>query len=338
MGKIIQSIDVGSGFTKYVTKQIGRDISCALFPSVAKAAVGGLKSFQKTGIGAKQTTICVEVKGNKYEVGPDVDVVGASRQLDDNYSASAAHEALLLGALSFVGKTNVDLLMLGLPVHTFEQNREKLIEKFTGELFTWDQRTGERVVTKVNRVEVVPQPLGALYNYGIFRGEMDRVKRGNNLIIDPGMNTLDWWVSEGLKPKISRCDSGGGIGMWSVLQLLADKISEDHFDGRPLDPNVRIDHALRTDWLVTLYQKDIDLKNYKSLIQSKIDQNINEMFNSIKTIADIDNILVAGGAGVLFGEVIKQRLPDNKVTILPDSIYSNVKGFQGCGMAIMGEL
>lgn len=44
--------------------------------------------------------------------------------------------------------------------------------------------------------------------------------------------------------------------------------------------------------MVTLYQKDIDLKNYKPLIQSKIDQNINEMFNSIKTIADIDNILV----------------------------------------------
>ena len=104
MGKVIQSVDVGSGFTKYVTKQIGKDISCALFPSVAKAAVGGLKSFQKTGIGAKQTTICVEVKGNKYEVGPDVVVVGASRLLDDNYSASAAHEALFLGALSFVGR------------------------------------------------------------------------------------------------------------------------------------------------------------------------------------------------------------------------------------------
>ena len=51
-------------------------------------------------------------------------VVGASRLLDDNYSASAAHEALFFGALSFVGKTNIDLLMLGLPVHTFEQNRK----------------------------------------------------------------------------------------------------------------------------------------------------------------------------------------------------------------------
>lgn len=155
MGKIIQSVDVGSGFTKYVTRQIGRKISCDLFPSVAKAAVGGLKSFQKSGLGAKHSSICVEVKGNKYEVGPDVDVVGASRQLDDNYSASAAHEALLLGALSYIGRQNIDLLMLGLPVHTFEQNREKLIERFTGDLFTWDIKTGERMQTRVNRVEVV---------------------------------------------------------------------------------------------------------------------------------------------------------------------------------------
>jgi hypothetical protein len=85
MSKIIQSVDVGSGFTKYVTRQIGREISCDLFPSVAKAAVGGLKSFQKSGLGAKHSSICVEVKGNKYEVGPDVDVVGASRQLDDSH-------------------------------------------------------------------------------------------------------------------------------------------------------------------------------------------------------------------------------------------------------------
>lgn len=338
MSKIIHSIDVGSGFTKFVSKQIARDISCSLFPSVAKASVSSLKSFQKSGIGESQAIIVVEVNGNRYEVGPDVEMVGASRQLDDNYSSSAAHDALLLGALSYIGRSHIDLLMLGLPVHTFEQNREKLIERFTGPRFIWNGKTGEKMETVIKRVEVVPQPLGALYNYGIFRGEMDKVKRGNNLIVDPGMNTLDWWVSEGLKPKISRCDSGGGIGMWSVLQLVADKISEDHFDGRPLDPNVRIDQALRTDWLVTLFQKEIDLKKYKSLIQSKVDENLNEMFNSIKTIADIDNILVAGGAGNLFGEVIKKRLPNNKVVIMPDSVYANVKGFQGCGMAIMGEL
>lgn len=120
MKKIVRSIDVGYGQTKFIKKSFDDEISCDLFPSIAPTLTGSLL----------QDPLIKNTEVIKVDVGGVTRVVGknalhfqgalSSRILDDSYSGSDPYLALTRGALFYIGEKYIDLLVVGLPVSLFK--------------------------------------------------------------------------------------------------------------------------------------------------------------------------------------------------------------------------
>ncbi len=133
MSPVVRAIDVGYGNTKFTTLVTGSDIQCGLFPSLAPQASTG--PDLAAGLMQRRNTVVVEVEGVKYEVGKDARLAqdaSHGRVLDPDYSMTAAHMALIRGAFYYMGQSKIDLLVLGLPVNTFEKYNQQLAERVIG--------------------------------------------------------------------------------------------------------------------------------------------------------------------------------------------------------------
>lgn len=335
MSKVVRSIDVGYGQTKFVKDDDGSRIDTEMFPSICKTATGRLDA-----IGAKLSTQADVIQvitsdGTRLQVGKEISRNSAARVMVDEFALTPQHEALAMGALSYMGRSRIDLLCLGLPVHVYERLREPVEEKFTKsfKLPPIGPRTAEWEC-EVKQVMVWPQPLGSLYSYAVGSNTLSEVRKSTNLIIDAGHNSLDWWVSEGLRPQVSRCNSSPASGMGVVLDMLAEKLSSDHFSGKTVDPNVRIEEALRTGHKVKLFQREIDLRAYEEDVNKLVDSCLIAMLNNLGSLMDIDNVIVTGGSAYLYAPAIKRSQPDINLVQLPGSAYGNVKGFQIMGRVV----
>ena len=121
MKKIVRSIDVGYGHTKFVTESLNGQISCGIFPSIAPI-VTNLSLLDAVG----------SVDIAKIEIGSITRVVGkdvanftsaiSTRIMDDTYSSSDIYMSLTRGAMSYMGRKNIDILILGLPVSLYKNN------------------------------------------------------------------------------------------------------------------------------------------------------------------------------------------------------------------------
>ena len=120
MQKIVRSIDVGYGQTKFIKDSSNGEYTCELFHSVAPTLTGPLLQDPLL----KNTDVIrVDVGGVTRIVGKDsLHFQGAlsSKILDDSYSGSDTYMSLTRGALFYIGKKYIDLLVVGLPVSLFK--------------------------------------------------------------------------------------------------------------------------------------------------------------------------------------------------------------------------
>ena len=120
MQKIVRSIDVGYGQTKFIKSASAGNIVCELFPSVAPTLTGPLLQDPLL---KNSDVIKVDVGGVTRVVGKDsLHFQGSlsTRILDDSYSGSDSYMALTRGALFYIGEKCIDLLVVGLPVSLFK--------------------------------------------------------------------------------------------------------------------------------------------------------------------------------------------------------------------------
>jgi len=155
--------------------------------------------------------------------------------LSEDFCLTPNYAALLGGSLHFAGVTEVELLVLGLPVHTIAKFSNHLKETFTG---THDFGHGS---VSIGTVKVVPQPLGSLVSFSEYGG--NRFDRENaHLVVDVGYFTTDWVVAHGFTMNDRR--SGGAPGGASqIYQRIASLISSA--EGDTVGDIERIDNRLR---------------------------------------------------------------------------------------------
>ena len=164
MNLIVRAVDVGSGNTKFVTGTADSEIRCASFPSLAYPSSNG-QPLWPGGDGAK--TMFIPVGSLFYEVGPEVRLAAdtfRATQLHDDYIESPEYMALLRGALRSMRQSQIDLLVVGLPVALFAVKKAALERVMTGE---HDVGGGKKV--SVVRTLAVAQPQGALAFYASTR-------------------------------------------------------------------------------------------------------------------------------------------------------------------------
>jgi plasmid segregation protein ParM len=341
-GVVIRSIDLGYGNVKYTVQH--RDafstVECEIFPS--RSPVAGGKGLT-AGIVQTRDTVVVNVHGTEYEVGHGVTkaqgTFDESAVLDKDFCLSDAYLARLRGALFYMMGTDkagekyfsgnhIGLLMVGLPVSTYrnEELRNKLKVILTG---THELPNGRTVI--VDRVLVMPQPLGAFFEYAFDKGMFDTMRDQTNLIIDPGFFTFDWLLSAGLTPIDARSDSVNR-GMSAVIKAIAEAAKKK--EGWSADTGMltrMLDEHFRDGKPFIVYGNEHNVDDYVGAGKGVINEAVAALANSVGDGADIHNIILAGGGAMLYLDAIKEKFPRHKILVMDNPVFSNVRGFQLAG-------
>ncbi len=328
MNAIVRAIDVGFGYTKFVTASASGKVDCGHFSSLA---FYGHSDEAEDSMGGKRRTIQVPVDGLFYEVGPDVELAAdrfRSRQLHDGYPQTPEYRAFTAGALHYMKVETVDLLVVGLPVAQFLAKRAALQKAMTG---TFEVGRKRNIVVK--KVLVVPQPQGALFWYAAQSGKMETMQR-KTLVMDVGARTFDWLVMRGMRvvPKMS---DSVNRGVADILRHIADAIGiEIKEDYRDLDA---VDTALRSGRILRLYQRDHDLKKFDPFIRKVADQALISVLGRLDGAQDLENIILVGGGAYLYMKAVKRRFPKHTIHEVDEPMYANVRGFQLLGEQYVRE-
>ena len=338
MSQIARAIDVGYGNTKFVTLLNQETIQCGMFPSLAPQASGG--PDLSGGLMQRRNTVVVDVEGVKYEVGKDARLAqdaSHGRVLDPDYSMTDTHMALIRGALHYMGQSSIDLLVLGLPVNTWESYHDQLATKVIGKhiLPSRDRSRPDDVFeVEIRGSRVIPQPLGAFFDYSFRSGTYEKMRRQKNLLIDIGFFTLDWLVADGVKMINARSGAHNG-GMSAVIQAMGDAIGKDL--GEPMSDLSIIEEAIREGRNPHIYGKEFDLSKYIKVGKAKAEQFVSVLVNRVGSSMDISNIILAGGGADFFLDVLESKFKNHEIITTKDPVFANVRGFQRAAQQFLNQ-
>ncbi|HDR8919726.1 TPA: PRTRC system protein D [Burkholderia vietnamiensis] len=321
------AVDVGYGNTKYAYRASSGTIASGMFPSLAPLAASRTLSGFGDAVLASRKVATIVIDQIEYEVGPDVSLTAAygntGRALADDYVLSDNYAALLFGAMHFAGVTHIERLVLGLPVHNIKKYSPELKERFSGEL---DFGIGR---VKVDKVVVIPQPLGSLVLASSNR-QAEFARDVAHLVVDVGYFTTDWVYANGFTMDDNR--SGGMPGGASqIYQRIASLISRDQ--GDEVEDIERIDKALREQSPFFFYGANIDLAPYLEQAQPLISGVVKEMQNNVGRLPNVRSIILSGGGAALYASVIRRAFPRVLIEVIDAPCMANAKGFLLVGEA-----
>lgn len=341
----VRAIDVGYFSTKLTLgrKMVGSttSIATALFPSLAPRLPAGLSPM--AALQAKHDGSVVDVDDVSYFVGRDACFYSSGREPREvlaDYSQTEKYLALLRGGLHYIyadAKASSELvirhLVLGLPLNTFADNREKLIARVTGEHLLPDPLIiGAKRRVTIQKTSVIVQPQGALMNYGAKRG--GSFGEGWVAVIDAGGGTLDWYVARGRLPNWQR--SGGyPKSMLACAYSVADRIDPTWRDNFEIIE--RIDKAIREKQpSFTTGGQMYDLATYSTGIEAVLKESTDKMLSKIGSLDNLDMILFTGGGAGVYHDFFSQRFPKFSSIMFMDEdpVFSNVTGFHVAGEMI----
>ncbi len=329
----VRATDIGYGHVK-LTEGIDpdtNDVSALCFPAQSPIAPQRMINAEAT---QRRDTFLVPCDDQIYEVGRGINLaLGAhhvSEVLDHDYPLSVAYKARLYGALNYMApglpSGVIDYLILGLPLTTYFKLSEPLAERFSGRHVI---NTRGLSIT-VSNCRVYPQPLGG-YAYYLVKHAIQHGGTPRALIVDPGYNTIDWFVCQGMTASEDR-SKAIHRGMSAVLREVAERmIRELGLDASVSEVVRYIDQARLSGSPLLLYGKPIDLAHYMSAGDHIVEEAIQAVKNSIGSGADIDTIVVTGGGASLYTTELRRKFPKHEIIELDEPNLANVRGFHYLG-------
>ena len=334
---VIRAIDVGYGNTKYVVDRptFKNSIECNIFPSLAPRCVNNSDISGAGGFLKKRDTWRVCVNGFDYEVGPDSVKAQfgneSGRMLKEDYCLSDNYKALVYGAIQQMKLPHIDILVLGLPMSTWREYKDRLADLMAGK----HQINDETTVT-IDKVIVAPQPLGGFYDHGLGIGQFRAMKEQMNLIVDPGFYTLDWVLADGVVPIDARSNAVNNGGMAEVIREVSEHIAKDfNTTVSQIGSADRIDKALREKAPIRLFGKEShrSIDEYLAIAKKRALDPLLKLVQNVGAAGSIDNIILVGGGAHIYADLVSKEYPQHRIQIAHDAVFSNVRGFQLIGEA-----
>ena len=349
---VVRAIDAGFGRVKFTVPAEG-GITVLSFPSMAiPADPSAVRSLSTR----RRDTFDVPVGDSLYEVGRDVGLAQAGgsfgRDVTDEFYKGKIYEALTKGALRYMaeaGDTVVDVLVLGLPVNQYDDatRRDYLRQTYEGEL---DLGGGKKL--KVKRVVVQAQPMGGYAALEEHLDELNEEIRATGgalqplqsadeldelsvLMVDPGEHTLDWMLIQQGTINARASGAASDAGRHRIVRAVQEGLATDL--KRPLGVSVapHINEALRQKKPVKLSGVAHDLGKYEPQVMSVVEDSLNRMMDGLRDAHEIvDLIVLVGGHPERYRDVMKARLPNIPVFVMPEAMGANVRGFQMIGEAM----
>lgn len=327
---VIRAIEIGYGTMSFTQAIVDAEPVIETFTSNV-ALKGGT---DLSGGLSQRNTIDVEVDGDTYEVGPDAHLLTdrtTSRALTNKYIDTPQYKALFKGALAMMGESEIDLLVLALPVNNMRRTQE--LKKYA----IGQHRIGKQMIT-VKDVWVLCQPLAGFLSYANELGQegFNEVSESNVLCLDFGYSTADWLVTRGLK--INYKKSGAiNMGMSAILESCVEFLSEHeafkHLDDITLD---LVDAAFfkhlgklkvsgRSYTFPTSSTGDVKF-DCEPTIRQITESCLQEVRNSVGSGADIEKIVVMGGSHSAYISAIKENYPYHDIVIVDEPITAVCRG------------
>ncbi|MQA40575.1 PRTRC system protein D [Rugamonas aquatica] len=329
MSSIVRAVDVGRGNTKYTTGNVGSQISCAMFPSIAHAT----EPQRARAADTERDTVLVAVERLVYEVGPEIHLgaqpYNAQVLQHDRYTEAPEYLALILGALHYMQCPAIDLLVVGLPVASSKHSNvvSSLESRLAGPHALADGRKVD-----VRAVKVLPQPAGAIMFVAKSQDRLEALLAQKTLVIDPGHRTFDWLFCHGMR-QVERRSNSLPRGMYDVLLAISEAISANV--GTQFRDFDAIDRALRGGPKPVIFQKEYDIGRHLKLAGKVAEQAVAEMLHYVGDASDILNILLVGGGAFFYLKAVKKAFPRHRIEEVADPVFANVRGFHLAGVELV---
>lgn len=315
----VAGVDLGHGYTKVSYRDDTGKLVMKAFRSVAlrhnESALA--KASRDAGVQASIKTVMVD--GAKFDVNVSENAT-LDRQLvewneSSDFPQRAEYRALLGAATASTGFTHIDVLVVGLPLHTFQRYQTEIKDQI-GQLVCWD---GGQI--SIGDIRVVPQGVGAMLT--LRAEEEGGLSAQRTALLDVGQFTSDWIVSQNLVIDFER--SGGRPGGAShIYRAIADGISEDLGEG--FDQLDQIEVSLRTGEPLRVYGAPTKLERYMERANQAALQTVRAIQARLGSTHDLTFVL-AGGGGHLYRSALGEVFPRNVVVELHDGRFRNVVGF-----------
>jgi plasmid segregation protein ParM len=278
---------------------------------------------------AHEDFLHVLVDGQEFIAGVSPDRAELwSRSLHADYPSSVSYKALFHAGLLLSEMDRIDMLVTGLPVSQYldETRRNALAEQMLGT----HQVTPKRAV-KVEKVKVIPQPVGGLLDY-ISQGDAD-IEDARVLVIDPGFFSVDWVVIA--NKDLHRQSSGTSLNASSVvLEEASGLIAKDY--GSAVNTET-LENAIRAGKpTVLVLGQRVEIAPYieqaAKTVGPVVVEAIQKALRTESKAADL--VVLVGGGAVFFREAVQAAFPRLAVVTPKEPVYSNARGFWLMGAAL----
>lgn len=330
----ILGIDIGFGFTKATSGR--QDL-------VFKSVLG-----EATDIQFREEMLAVETIGEEHlqiEVEDKSYFIGelAERQsnvrfftLDQEQFISKFAKVLALTAAAPLVKGFVPInLVTGLPIGSYRKHKDELAKVLVGEhrvaLIDADGKRDEKTIN-INKVRVIPQPFGSLFNLMLNDlGELGdkRLVRDKIGLIDIGFRTSDYTISDKLRYS-ERGSRTTDSGIARAFNVIATKLREKSGINIEL---YRLYDAI-DEGSIKIRGKVYDLKGLTDQVFSQLATGVaNEVDRLWVDDWDIDAMVITGGGGAVLAKYLQPLLNGEVMALDPkaDMRMYNVRGYRKFG-------
>lgn len=266
----------------------------------------------------------VQVSGDSYIAAIEQSSIeGWERVLSSDYPFSDDYLALYYAALLATGRTEIDMVVTGLPVDQAmdDDTRASLQDRLSG-----THAVAPGVEIKVKKVKVIPQPLGAYIDFIQTVEDPEIVKRSRVLVIDPGFFSVDYCAID--KGAFDRGTAGSSQEAMSVMLEEAEKQIVEDF-GRPIDL-ATLEGAMRGDGKVAVFGDLKDIRSYVAWVKSSVAESVMRDIRQSQRRSKVqgaDFILLPGGGGEYYENAARTIMEGSKVVTPRDPVVANVRGF-----------
>lgn len=329
MEKIVRSIDLGYGQTKFIKDITPKGIiKTATIPSISVVASSG--NSMVIDATNQHDVVHIEHNNNKYLAGQDIHYLSNSyshRVLNKDYILSDDYHVLMKSALLMMNISFIDVLVIGVPVKYYDSSAKHLQATWKGEI-----KLNSNNKVQVNKVIVVMQPLGSFYKFATGFNNFDLIKSQRTLIIDVGYFTVDWIVIKDMKFAGSNDSYEGGMSF--LLLAIEEKIGRG--TNNPITLN-KIDEYFYKNEPVYINGEQIDMNNFIPIIESTVERTYHAMMNSVKDLTNIENILLVGGGAKVYKPTIQKHFGGRKINTFKSQELANVLGYQTIGESFFNK-
>ncbi len=322
----VLGIDIGYSNLKLAYGQQGSEPKVLLRPAGAAPAD---RMGEKIGGDGEEDFLRVLVNDVPFVAGISPDRAELwSRELHENYPSTDSYRALFHAGLLLSEFDQIDLVVTGLPVNQYlnPELRERLSKQMQGE----HQITPRRKIT-VNKVKVVPQPVGGFVDYVWSLPDAAEIEDSRVLVVDPGFFSVDWvLIGNG---ELRRQSCGTSLEASSVILDEAARLIAEDFGGNV--GRERLEHTLRNGLAhVRLFGERVEVAPFLKKAANKVGPIVTARLRESlrKENASADMVLLVGGGAGFFENAVKEAFPQLKV-LSPDSpVYANARGFWRMGV------